>query len=208
MKTLLIAGALLTGMIGAVGTAEATTIPPACPQTNFTNATTTPANCNLVITFGANGAVTTTVPVGATANYDGSDDTLVGVFNNSGHTIFSFVLNGGSQPIFGFDGDGIDTLAITTITRALGNPDTTGYGGMDAFFTAISGNIGTVNFVGGIASGGFDYFSLEAPVVLTALPVVTPAPEPMTLTLLGVGMLGTGIAARRRRQSATTLTAG
>lgn len=195
MRSLLIASTVIAGMAGLLPSAEAAPVA-ACPHTTFTNAGTTPANCNLVITFNANGSITTTVPVGASATYDGADDALVGVFNNSGHVITSFALNGGAQDIFGFDGDGIDTLAVITVSP--GNPDHTGYGGADAFFTNIVGHSGTVNFFGGIANGGFDYFSLEAPVVLTALPVVTPAPEPISLAMLGVGMFGIGMVRRRR----------
>ena len=61
--------------------------------------------CNLVITFTSSSEVTT---VGSSpGTYDGSDDTLIGVVNNTSSTITSFKISS-TNDIFGFDGDGID----------------------------------------------------------------------------------------------------
>mgnify|MGYP001788886755 FL=1 len=49
--------------------------------------------CNLVVSFNTNGSINTFAPAGATNNYDGSDDALIGVVNNSGHSISSFFIS-------------------------------------------------------------------------------------------------------------------
>ncbi len=111
--------------------------------------------CGIVITITNQGA---TVSMTGQGPYDGVDDTLVGVVNNSTLAVSSLDLQS-SLDIFGFDGDGIDTYGIA----GNGN-DNTGYGGPNAYFTNISADqtSGTVNFVTPIAAhGGTAFFSLE-----------------------------------------------
>lgn len=114
------------------------------------------STCGTVITITDAGASISNTGQGP---YDGIDDTLVGVINNTSNlTISSLTLNS-SLDIFGFDGDGIDTYGIP------GNDmDDTGYGGPNAYFTGINGNqtSGTVDFIVPIPPrGGTAYFSLE-----------------------------------------------
>jgi RHS repeat-associated protein len=93
-------------------------------------------------------------------DFDGGDDTLVGVQNNSGLPVTSLGLDGGSHPIFGFDGDGLCTF----ITCTWANP--TGYEGPITSFVPASTSVGEVNFTGGgVPAGGSTYFSLEDTVV-------------------------------------------
>lgn len=111
--------------------------------------------CGILITITNQGA---TVSMTGQGPYDGVDDTLVGVVNNSRLPVSSLQLQS-SLDIFGFDGDGIDSYGVT------GNgSDSTGYGGPNAYFTNISADqtSGTVNFITPIAAnGGTGFFSLE-----------------------------------------------
>ena len=112
-------------------------------------------DCGILITVTDAGA---TVQSTGQGPYDGSDDTLIGVINNSAAPLKSLILTS-SLTIFAFDGDGVDTYG------APGNStDTTGYGGPNAYFTNANGTgtSGTVNFITPLAAkGGTAYFSLE-----------------------------------------------
>jgi hypothetical protein len=112
-------------------------------------------NCGIVITITDTGS---SVSFTGQGPYDGIEDTLVGIVNNSSQAIRSVKLMS-ALPIFAFDGDGIDAYSVP------GNVlDSTGYGGPNAYFTNINSSLtsGTINFVVPLAAGGgTGYFSLE-----------------------------------------------
>ncbi|HEY3301454.1 MAG TPA: PEP-CTERM sorting domain-containing protein [Methylophilaceae bacterium] len=163
-------------------------------------------SCAVVYTFNGDGSVTTTTN-SSIQSTDGIEDTLVGVVNNSGKTLDSFTLNGGSLDIFGFDGDGMSTVP---------NP---GSGPGDTYFgyysDAKNKQIGTVTFkttsvyVGdvlfpGLTDGGTAWFVLEEQIDFTKPPVVVGVPassvpenDIYAMMLAGLGLVG--LAARRRQ---------
>lgn len=109
--------------------------------------------CAVVITINPNGRLTFQVDP-SIGPYDGVEDTLVGVINKSGATVFGISLSG--SDIFGFDGDGICTFI------SCGWPNPTGYEGPGTSFSVTDANNGIVNFTGnGLANNGSTYFSLE-----------------------------------------------
>jgi uncharacterized repeat protein (TIGR01451 family) len=116
--------------------------------------------------------------------YDGTEDTLVGIVNNSGQNLNSITLTSPDTTfggLFGFDGDG----------PCASNPadchGPTGYEGPDNTFTIASPTSGTVNFTSPILSsceGSFcnsTWFALEGtPNSLTTVSQTQPTPPGVT----------------------------
>jgi len=183
-----------------------------CPGGNSTNFVTlspsisgatghdpdpTGTGCNTLITINANNTVTVTIP--DAAPYEGVEDNLVGVVNNSSSIITSLSLSGSG--IFGLDADGlclftwaaangVVSSSYCSATQKAGT-DPQDYYGPTSTFSITNVNAGFVNFGPGIAAGGGKtFFSLEEPP--NAQLVVTPgAPEPRSIVLIcsGLGLL-------------------
>ncbi len=153
-----------------------------CPTTINTN-----TDCGYILTIGSGGVVTG-APVSGANPYDGTDDSLVGVINNSGATYTGSILLTSSNDIFGFENDGICTF--TGASYCSNAP--TGYEGPLNTFSNINGSLtsGDVN-ISGLGSGSSTYFSLEgSPAAIGSVVVGSPIPEPSTWVLTGSGILG------------------
>jgi len=142
-------------------------------------------DCNFVITI-TDGGISTSVN-GAIPPYDGVEDQLVGVINNSSHSVGSLSLTGSG--LFNFDGDGLCTF----ITCTWAHP--TGYEGPNTSFSFSNFDNGMVIFTGGLAAGATAYFSLEEP---ASINTIVTAPEPGTLALLGLAAAAFGFSRRRK----------
>lgn len=144
----LAAGALIPTAASAAG--------PAPPFTQCPNVGQS-ASCKVLLVVNAD----TTVSVyddPAVGDYDGGDDTLVGITNNSNAYIPAVTVTGPGSDLAGFDGDGLCTY-VTCFW-----PAPTGYEGPGTTFTVDPSDLDTaeVDFDGGgLGPGQWTYFSLE-----------------------------------------------
>lgn len=136
--------------------------------------------CGYVITVGPN--ATDTAYMGSVVGpnqlpYDGSDDVIVGIVNDTDALVSSVTLSGsgdpeGAQDIFGFDGDGMCTeppyLSWCSTGQQEGEDSSDGtyplgwdYVGQDNTFSeATDYNVqGTVNFTTPLPPGGSTFFA-------------------------------------------------
>ena len=169
-----------------------TSATPVCPNTANTN-----TDCGALATINPDGSVIVT-PVAGANPYDGSDDALVGIINNSGSTFNgSFTLSGSGNGggLFAFDGDGICSF----VTASYCATARTGYEGPGVTFSNINAaeTSGTVN-VANLLAGATTYFSLEGSPASIAPNL---APEPTTMSLFGLGAAGAFLAYRRRKHT-------
>jgi PEP-CTERM motif len=148
-------------------------------------------DCAVQITLNAGGAAITPGP--SLGPYDGSEDTLIGITNSSGHSVGSVALSGSN--IFGFEGDGIATFGSTP-------SGPTGYEGPLNTFTVTDAFNGFVNFPNGLADGQSTFFSLEESLdfqSFTVTGVASGVPEPSTWAMMLIGFAGLGFFAHRRK---------
>src|SRR5487761_2715884 len=129
--------------------------------------------CALIITIDSSGGVSVSPGPNIGMPYDGVEDTLIGVVNNSSQPISSLALSSALN-IFGFDGDGICTYTFsgysycTSAQQSQTNNDDNhaaglDYQGPDNTWTVASSKTGAVNFTPPLGAGGNTYFSLEEP---------------------------------------------
>ena len=199
IKIFLMTAATAVGL-SAIQTAQAVPLYPQCPAIGNNT------GCAILIQW--DGSNFTAAVDGSQGPYDGVEDTLVGIQNNSTDKTLSFVNLTGSN-LFGFDGDGIDTYSFPV-------PDTSifptgyvfsGYEGPITYFTSTDSNNGSAHFIAGLAPGANTYFALEEPPSVICPNndcggIVTGGgnsiPEPGTVLLLGAGLVGLGFARSRK----------
>jgi hypothetical protein len=136
--------------------------------------------------------------------FDGTEDTLYGVQNNSTTPLLSLTISGPN--IFGFDGDGVSTFTgfPSGSTGYEGSISTTSVfdaaGPLDSF-NVIDFDHGSVIFgAAGIPAGGSAYFSLEEHTSVTCGPTGcnTSVPDTgSTLAYLGIAC-AVGLGLKRR----------
>ncbi len=164
-------------------------------------------SCGILVVFNPGGTVSVYLD-SSQGPYDGSEDTLVGVLNNSGVTQPKLNLSGvgvNGFPIFAFEGDGICTFAPFTgssyCSGTYYQSDPGDYAGPQNTFTNISTDqtTGTVVFTGGLAPGASTYFSLEDTLAATSITVplstscpTSPAPAGASYSSQLVGTGGNG----------------
>jgi hypothetical protein len=164
-----LARALAAAAVVAAGllTPAAHAAPPPPPPFPQCPAVGLDTSCQVLIWIDPAGAVTVLTDP-AQGPYDGADDTLVGVQNDSPFFVPYLDLASPSLPIFGFDGDGLCAATPAPVGCPFGP---TGYEGPGTSFSNISpdNRRGRVNFAppgapacaAGLPPLGAAYFSLE-----------------------------------------------
>jgi hypothetical protein len=197
-----VVGAVAGFWLVATGTASAAPSPPftECPAIGADT------SCAILIVLSDSGAQILTDP--SQPVYDGVEDTLIGVLNDTtGTTITSVPLTGASA-VFGFDGDGICSPNNPTQPFSPGPPDANagvgpctdnskdtslgGYGGPNSFFTNINGaqTSGTVNFITPLTPGQSTFFSLEGAINGSDINIVSGTSVPIN-AVEGTAVSGT-----------------
>jgi len=104
--------------------------------------------------------------------FDGGDDTLVGIVNNSSASVKAVTVSGPGSGLSGFDGDGICSGDYGTWAGSSGCPyGPTGYEGPGTSFvtSTLLPDSAEVDFTGGLAAGKSAYFSLEGALATATL---------------------------------------
>jgi hypothetical protein len=162
--------ALLTvavvGICASAASSASAALFPQCPPVGNNQ------GCSQLIVINHDGSVVVKVdPAAPPSGYDGVEDTLVGVQNNSPSAVKSINLASPGAAIFSFDNDGLcnpnswPSAPAVTPSNCPGPQGfgSTGYEGPNNTFSNISSNFrtGSVNFTSAIAAGGSTYWGLE-----------------------------------------------
>jgi hypothetical protein len=140
--------------------AQAATTPP------FTQCPTVGADTSCQILIVVTDQAVTVYGDSAMGPYDGSDDTLVGVENDSLTSVSAITVSGPGSGLAGLDGDGLCTYGVG------GCPfGTTGYEGPGTTIVTdgTHPDAAEIDFTGGLAPGAATYFSLEGALTSASL---------------------------------------
>jgi len=205
MRKLLLALLVLGVLICVSGTSWAA---PICPGVGIIG-----PGCNEIITLNPNGTMTVSEGAYPGTAYDGADDQIVGVINNTTSPAFTIGITG--PGIGDFDGDGpwanqiggygsltgcmtrgvqINPCLMPTVVAATGAGtdlgDPTPYSGPDNIFTNFASlNSVTVTFASPLAPGSSTYFGLEEAPTIPPSITIHPTPEPSSMALLCSALL-------------------
>ena len=232
--TALLSGAALTfpTLMGSASAAGAWA-PPASPTTsapfNECPGVGHDTSCAILIVLNPDGTATINADSSQGA-YDGNEDTLVGVLNNSGAAVSSINLTS-TLDIFALDGDGVCSSTFSNTWEVGGSAVTntcpygsSAYEGPNTSYSNIAADklSGTVNFTNGLANGANLFFSLENrltganfTVTKTGVLVITASsgtitqgspPPPITPTFSGVtgGDTSTSLTSASTQPTCTT----
>lgn len=147
--------ALIACLVGpSTASAAVSPVPPfsQCPAVGQS------PSCQILVVINADRSVTVYGDP-AVGPYDGGDDTLVGVVNNSSDPVNAITVTGPGTGLAGLDGDGLCTFGVA------GCPfGTTGYEGPGTSIVTDVTRLpdsAEIDFSGGLRGGSTAYFSLE-----------------------------------------------
>ncbi|GAA1234793.1 hypothetical protein GCM10009665_26220 [Kitasatospora nipponensis] len=167
---------------GPLGAAEAAA-PPGAPYRQCPAVGAAPS-CQILLVVNPDGTVGVQAD-GAVGPYDGSDDTLVGIVNNSRKPVTAVTVTGPGSGLSGFDGDGICSGAYGSWAGSAGCPyGPTGYEGPGTSFVTSPAlpDSAEVDFAHGLAPGASAYFALEGALASAKL---TARKGPLMFTVAG-----------------------
>jgi hypothetical protein len=164
---LLVALAMLVGSVTAAWTGTAGAAPTHIPLAPFTQcpAVGNSPSCQVLLVINPDATVSVYSDP-SVSDYDGADDTLVGIWNDSSSSVDAVTVSGPGSDLAGFDGDGLCTYGVT------GCPfGSTGYEGPGTSFVTDPANtdVAEVDFAGGLAPNASTYFSLEGTLTAAVL---------------------------------------
>jgi len=191
-STLAVGGGLAAGPAALADAAAA----PATPFTECPAIGASPS-CEILLVVNANGTVTVQGDA-SVGTFDGSDDTLVGIINNSATAVKAVTVSGPGSDLSGFDGDGICSGNYGSWNGSAGCPyGRTGYEGPGTSFVTDPSlpDSAEVDFTGGLAPGGKAYFSLEG--ALTSAELTAREGGLSTFTISGSDNSTTGQAGKQ-----------
>lgn len=139
----------------AQSAARAGSVIPLAPFTECPSVGASPS-CEILLMVEPSGSITV-YHDSSVGPYDGGDDTLVGIYNNSGKPISAVTVTGQGTGLGGFDGDGLCTY------NSCSWPNPTTYEGPDNTFVTSSAlpDSAEVDFTTPLAQSATTYFSLE-----------------------------------------------